>query len=111
MFAKCSGECAVCTCAGFCLAGNGDDDFYPATKEQIIERLRDGQFSHYHEMMIDYLRTQYGYTFDPKEIGTVKETGHRHAIPEPPTDEEISKVIASVFGDAQMDLKEEGDHT
>lgn len=103
MFANCSGECAVCACAGFCLAGNGDDDFCPATKEQIIERLRAGLYSNYHGLMVDYLRTQYGYFFDPKDIGTLKGTENRPAIPEPPTDEEVSKMMAEVFGGTEAD--------
>ena len=34
------GSCWICSCGdGGCLAGIGDDDFMPATKEQIINRL------------------------------------------------------------------------
>ena len=44
MFSNCSGECCVCGCGSGCLAGNGDDDFYPATTEQIIDRLNKNQY-------------------------------------------------------------------
>ena len=39
MFSGCSGECILCSCHGCCLAGHGDDDFYPATDEQLLQRL------------------------------------------------------------------------
>ena len=43
-FTDCSGECCVCACGGGCLAGHGDDDFSPATNEQILERLKNGNY-------------------------------------------------------------------
>ena len=63
MFIACSGECCVCECGRCCLAGNGDDDFSPATKDEIIERLDEGQYPAYRQYMIDYLYQQYGYTY------------------------------------------------
>ena len=39
MFSDCSGECCVCACGGFCLAGIGDDDFSPASKEKNHREL------------------------------------------------------------------------
>ena len=45
MFSDCSGECCVCACGGFCLAGHGDDDFSPATNEQILARLKRGDYT------------------------------------------------------------------
>lgn len=39
LFSDCSGECILCACHGCCLAGHGDDDFYPATDEQLLQRL------------------------------------------------------------------------
>lgn len=39
MFSNCSGPCCLCNCLGCCLAGHGDDDFYPATDDQLIKRL------------------------------------------------------------------------
>lgn len=46
MFSDCSGECCVCG-GGWCMAGHGDDDFYPASKEEIIDRLRAGEYPAY----------------------------------------------------------------
>jgi len=51
---SCSGECCVCAC-NTCLAGTGDDDFYPAKADQIIRRLEKGEFSSRRQYMIDYL--------------------------------------------------------
>jgi hypothetical protein len=59
MFSDCSGECCICACGGFCLAGHGDDDFSPATKEQVIKRLNEGSYPRYRQMMINYLK-QFG---------------------------------------------------
>lgn len=39
MFSDCSGPCCLCIWSEGCLAGHGDDDFYPATNEQLIEKL------------------------------------------------------------------------
>lgn len=55
-FTDCSGECCVCACGDFCLAGHGDDDFTPASKEQVIRRLDKGDYPRYRQMMIDYLK-------------------------------------------------------
>lgn len=59
MFSDCSGECCICACGGFCLAGHGDDDFSPATKEQVIKRLNEGSYPRYRQTMINYLK-QFG---------------------------------------------------
>lgn len=56
MFSDCSGECCVCACGGGCLAGHGDDDFHPASTEQIVKRLETGQYSSYRDIMIGELR-------------------------------------------------------
>lgn len=55
-FTDCSGECCVCACGDFCLAGHGDDDFYPASTEQVIERLKNGKYQNYADYMIGWLR-------------------------------------------------------
>jgi hypothetical protein len=67
MFSDCSGECCVCSCAGGCLAGHDDDDFTPATKEQIIERLDDNKYSRYHDYMKLYLKEMYNYEYEKRE--------------------------------------------
>lgn len=60
MFTDCSGECCVCALGSFCLAGHGDDDFSPASKEEIIRRLENGEWKSCRQYMIDYLKTRYG---------------------------------------------------
>lgn len=63
-FARCSGKCCVCGCGGFCLAGDGDDDFFPATKEHIIENLDEGRYSDDREYMKKWLLDNYGFVYE-----------------------------------------------
>ena len=56
MFTDCSGECCVCALSNFCLAGHGDDDFRPASNEQIIERLNAGEYASFRNTMIEELK-------------------------------------------------------
>lgn len=67
LFSDCSSECAICGCAGLCLAGHGDDDFVLASAKQIIERLQKGQYYSYKELMIETLKNQYNINY--KELG------------------------------------------
>ena len=60
---KCSGECCVCACGGGCLAGNGDDDFIPASKEKVIENLDNNKYERYREYMIKYLKEKYNFDY------------------------------------------------
>ena len=70
LFTDCSGECCVCACGGACLAGHGDDDFLPATNEQILKRLKNGNYPNYRQMMIDELaRRGVDYIAHPTEKG------------------------------------------
>ena len=55
MFSDCSGECCICSCGSGCLAGHGDDDFFPASKEQVVERLKKNKYPNYRQMMLDYV--------------------------------------------------------
>lgn len=64
MFTDCSGECCVCVCGDFCLAGHGDDDYFLASKEQIIARLDKGKYSSYTDYMINTLKVVYGYEYN-----------------------------------------------
>lgn len=69
-FTDCSGECCICACDGVCLAGHGDDDFSPATNEQILGRLKNGNFPYYRQTMIDELaRRGVDYIDHPTEKG------------------------------------------
>lgn len=47
--------CAICINAGGCLAGMRDDFFYPATKEQVEMRLKNGEYSANSNIMKEYL--------------------------------------------------------
>lgn len=59
MFSNCSGDCGICGCGGFCLAGHGDDDFCLATAEQIIDRLDNNLYPDSRELMIETLALTY----------------------------------------------------
>lgn len=67
MFSDCSGECCVCFCGDGCLAGHGDDDFIPASKEKIIDNLENNRYPRYREYMIKYLKENYGIDYKPKK--------------------------------------------
>jgi hypothetical protein len=64
MFSDCSGECCICACGDFCLAGHGDDDYSLASKEQINKRLNKGQYSSYKKTMLETLENVYGYKYE-----------------------------------------------
>ena len=67
-FPICGSKCPICRCAEFfCLAGNGDDDYSPATKEQVIKRLDEGSFNSKRAMMIKYLKSKFNYDYDNSE--------------------------------------------
>lgn len=68
MFSDCSGECCVCACGDFCLAGHGDDDFSPASTEQVRERLDNGRYPNYIDYMIGYLRIR-GIEYKKEDFG------------------------------------------
>lgn len=66
MFCLCGyGEksCGICGAGDGCLAGNGDDDFFPATKEQIIERLDRNQYKSHRDIMIKTLKEKFNYEY------------------------------------------------
>lgn len=58
-------ECAICWFGGRgCLAAMLDDDFIPASKEDIIERLKTNQFNQDRQLMIDTLLKKYNYKYE-----------------------------------------------
>ena len=68
MFSDCSGECCVCAMgAGRCLAGHGDDDYSPATKEEIIRRLDEGLYKGQRRTMKHYLSLIHHYDYDAEK--------------------------------------------
>lgn len=63
----CSGECCVCWCGDKgCIAGHGDDDYMPATKEQVIDRLDSGRYPRYREEMKEYLYRCFSFIYKEK---------------------------------------------
>lgn len=64
-FPICGSKCPICAVADmYCLAGNGDDDYSPATKEQVIKRLDEGSFNSKRDMMTKYLKREFNYDYD-----------------------------------------------
>lgn len=55
IFSSCSGDCCICACGGCCYAGNGDNDFSIASREQIIERLKANKYPDFRQKMLDYV--------------------------------------------------------
>lgn len=98
MFALCAGKCAVCGCGDGCLAGGGDDDFFLASKDEIIHRLRWNEYPGNVEFMISTLEKQYGCTFDRAEVGGMQGPNRSrflHGI----TDDEIKAIMEVGFDD------------
>lgn len=62
-FSDCSGECCVCANGDFCLAGHGDDDYSPASKDEVITRLDNYEYYSYRANMIQYLKDKFGYEY------------------------------------------------
>lgn len=67
LFSDCC-HCWVCSAQGHCLAGIGDDDFSPASKEEIIRRLDEGEFESKRKEMIKFLEEKYHYKYEGKGI-------------------------------------------
>jgi UDP-glucose 6-dehydrogenase len=63
LFSECSGNCCVCACGSVCLAGHGDDDYFTAQKEQVVERLNKNKYPLYRDEMIKYLIDKFGYEY------------------------------------------------
>ena len=62
-FSDCVGECCICECSGYCVAGHSEDNYSLASKERIIKNLDEGKFSSYKQLMIDTLKKVYGYEY------------------------------------------------
>lgn len=87
----CAGKCPICGCGGFCLAGNGDDDFYLASKEDLIYRLQWNEYPDCTRLMIRTLEEEYNHTFDERDIGGMQ--GPKQPTFWPlPTNEELQAI-------------------
>ena len=60
----CLGRCSICAIDEGCLAGNGDDDYVHARKDQVIKRLDEGRYKDDRGMMIKYLKNKYNYDYN-----------------------------------------------
>ena len=64
LFSDCS-SCETCACGdGLCLAGIGDNDYAPASVEQVIERLDNNKWSDRRDKMIQYLKEKFNYDYE-----------------------------------------------
>lgn len=64
MFNDCDGECCICSKGGYCAAGHGDFVYSTlADKEQIIDRLDNGKYHDYRQLMIETLKNVYNYEY------------------------------------------------
>lgn len=57
-------KCSICGAGGACLAGIGDYDYFPATKEQVIKRLDNNEYSWRRDEMIQYLKEKFDYDYE-----------------------------------------------
>ena len=60
-------DCWICSLFDHCYAGNGDDDYYPASKEQVLDRLsryKDHFNERERQQMVDFLKNEYGIKYD-----------------------------------------------
>ena len=63
LMSDCS-SCCICSAGGGCLAGIGDNDYSPATKEQVIKRLDNNEYSRHRDEMIQYLKEKFDYDYE-----------------------------------------------
>lgn len=69
----CHDMCCVCAAGMYCLAGNGDNDFAPASKEKIIENLDYGHYQSDAGRMVRYLKEEFNYEYQMENWNTKKE--------------------------------------
>ena len=55
MFSDCSGECCVCAVGNHCVAGHGDDEYFPADVDTVINRLLNNEYPSYRREMLEYI--------------------------------------------------------
>lgn len=58
-FSRCCGKCGICAIGKGCIAGHGDDDYVPASKETVIDRLDKGEYPSSRKEMIEYLKNKF----------------------------------------------------
>ena len=76
---RCSGSCLMCRRfreGGYCphqgCDTGGGDFYYPATKEQIIERLKENPFNYLRNDMIHYLKDKFNYDYHDEYTDSIK---------------------------------------
>lgn len=64
LFSNCC-DCIICSQNGHCLAGHGDDDFSIASKDVLIDKLKNDKLSHRDINIIKgTLLLEYNYNYD-----------------------------------------------
>ena len=66
-FSLCCAKCATCSCSGHCYAGHGDDEYSPASLEEMIERLDKGEYASERDKMIQYVKDNFDYDYEEKK--------------------------------------------
>ena len=57
-------ECATCYCGDGCLASMREDFWMKATKQQLIDRLDNGKYKNYTDLMKIKLKEWYDYVYE-----------------------------------------------
>ena len=73
LFPDCLGECCICQNGDFCLTGNGEDDYEPATANQVLERLRTGKYARQRVDMVRYVYERYGLVWKAEDLDTAND--------------------------------------
>ena len=68
MFCNCSGECCVCNHSNCCMAGNGNDDYVLASKEELLKRVNDVEYENNRKYIIKTLEEAYGHKVKESEL-------------------------------------------
>ncbi len=56
-------ECAICVCGDGCLASMHEDFFALASERQLVERLNEGRYPNYRQLMIDTLKKHFSHEY------------------------------------------------
>lgn len=59
-------SCETCALSGGCLAGMNDDDYVPASFEDVLERLDNGKFPSKRQKMIDFMWEMYHFDYNTR---------------------------------------------
>lgn len=78
MFSDCSGSCVTCTASGGgCLAGHGDDDYSPISKEEALARIEKGRWGS------NRLTDKPGRVYTPSDLAALRKHAGLDSAPSP----------------------------